>query len=244
LKEIGVLIVEDDPMVIEINTQFLRDAPGYSLLGAARTAADAVSMVERLRPNLILLDVYLPDASGVELLHRIRQAQLDLDVIMVTAAKEVPVVQDTLRLGIRDYLVKPYYRERFLKALADYREYFESLLGIQACEQRTIDQILKSGANTLPDSHPLHPSSAIPPDMARRLPKGLTPHTLGTILRLVQASADRGVLIEDVAESTGISPATIRRYLNFMLDEGMARFVPVYGGPGRPTYRYYPHRWR
>ena len=120
---INVLIVEDDPMVARFNQRYLEEINGFHLIGISNSIEDAMEKVSELQVDLILLDVYLPGKqTGMDLLDQIRKEQRDIDVLLITAASEVENIQSALRMGVVDYLIKPFEFERFKKALTSYRE--------------------------------------------------------------------------------------------------------------------------
>lgn len=85
---IKILIVEDDPAIAEIHRRFVQRLAGFEVLGVALTLFDAREQIGILRPDLVLLDVWLPDGEGFSLLRELRQAGASLDVILLTAARE------------------------------------------------------------------------------------------------------------------------------------------------------------
>ena len=116
---IKVLIVEDNPLALEINREFLKEDADFAYVGAASSGQEALDFIMGSPPDLVLLDNFLPDFNGLVLIEKVRQFNSKVDFIMVTAAKEVPIVQKSFHLGIRDYLIKPYLKERLLQALHD-----------------------------------------------------------------------------------------------------------------------------
>ena len=103
-----VLVVDDDFMVAEIHRRFVEQVDGFRAVGVARTGAEALSAARELRPQLILLDVYLPDMTGLEVLQRLRSEGDRVGVIMITAARELDTVKGALDGGAADYLIKPF----------------------------------------------------------------------------------------------------------------------------------------
>lgn len=110
-----VLVVEDDARVAQVNCSFVGRVPGFAVVGSATTAAEAERLIEAQRPDLVILDLYLPDGSGLDLLRRMRAAAHSADVIIVMASKEAVTVQEALRTGAADYILKPYRFERFAR---------------------------------------------------------------------------------------------------------------------------------
>jgi response regulator of citrate/malate metabolism len=105
---IDVLVVDDDFRVAEINAKYVGKVPGFRVTARAHNAAQALATVERGTVDLVLLDHYLPDRTGLDLVHRMREQGHGTDVIMITAASEVTTVQQAMRLGALHYLVKPF----------------------------------------------------------------------------------------------------------------------------------------
>lgn len=119
MTNISVFIVEDDPMVLDVNIGFLEKITGFALVGTSATGQDALRQIKRLQPNLVLLDMFLPDISGLDILVELRSQRVPSDVIMITAARDAQTIQEVMRLGAVDYMVKPFRFERFQKALQD-----------------------------------------------------------------------------------------------------------------------------
>lgn len=217
---IKVLIVEDNPLALEINREFLREDKDFICAGTAGSGQEALEYVRENPPDLVLLDNFLPDYNGTALIEKIRAFGKHIDFIMITAATEVPIVQESFRLGIRDYLIKPYLKERFLQALSDYKRF----LGInqaETCEQRDVDAIsLRAGRID-----------------AGQPEKGISGITLEKILSFLRETTC-GITAEEVARNIGLSVVAARHYLNNLVDKGQVRMDLQYGGPGRPRYVY------
>ena len=134
--EIRLLIVEDDQRISELHRRFVEKTPGFAVVGVANTLEAASEMVELLEPELILLDLFFPEGSGLDLLRALRAGERRIDVILITAAREVGTLQEALHGGAFDYLVKPVYFDRFQEALAKYRDYHGRLQGGAPLEQQ------------------------------------------------------------------------------------------------------------
>lgn len=105
---LDVLVVEDDFMVASIHTRFVERVPGFRVVGTASTGEHALAEVDRISPDLLLLDVHLPDISGIEVLRRLRAAGNDVGVVVITAAREADTVRAAAAGGAAHYLVKPF----------------------------------------------------------------------------------------------------------------------------------------
>ena len=106
--EFGVLVVDDDFMVARIHSRFLQTQAGFRVAGVAHTGIDALAKLAELNPDLMLLDVHLPDMSGLEVLRIARQDHPEVDVILVTAERELDSVREAWQGGAMSYLVKPF----------------------------------------------------------------------------------------------------------------------------------------
>jgi len=224
-EQIRVLIVEDDLRVAEINRRFVEKIEGFEVVGISRDGAEAKEQIEILQPDLLLLDVYLPDMLGVELVRYVRIHHPDLDIIMITAAKEVETLRAALRGGVFDYMVKPIVFERFRERLVAYRKQFIRLQQARLLEQDEIDQLWARGRETGRAT-------------ALQLPKGIDSVTLEKVREVVMAANGNGVTAEGVGKEIGASRTTARRYLEFLTEIGEAHTDLHYGTVGRPERRY------
>lgn len=218
---ISVLIVDDDFRVADIHRGFVDEVEGFSVVGTAQSASRAIELCTELAPTLVLLDVYLPDGSGTEVLRRLRD-ELAIDCFMLTAARDVGTVKRCLDLGALHYLVKPFVKDELVERLRHYRRWRQSLRTQDTGEldQPHIDHIF---------NRPGRPPST--------LPKGLSSETMALVVSAL-AGADDPLAAEDVAQLTGISRVSVRRYLRHLADSGEAILEQDYGTPGRPRHRF------
>ncbi|HHW06155.1 MAG TPA: response regulator [Clostridia bacterium] len=218
---IGIVIVEDDPMVLEINQQYIEAVGGFRILGTATHAAEGLELVRQLRPQLLLLDVFLPDQKGIEVLQEIRRLELPTDVLMVTAARDVETIQLGFRYGVVDYIIKPFRFERIKSSLESYREMYYRLQEKEALNQADIDNMGLGKVKAVKEE----------------LPKGLTETTLKQVLLLL-VKGRKSYSAEEVAAEVGLSRVTARRYLEYLEKTGRAELELQYGSVGRPVNRY------
>lgn len=224
-EKLRVLIVEDDYRVARVNRGFVEQVDGFTVAGTAATAADAEAAVATLAPDLIILDLYLPDGHGLELLRRLRSGGSPADVIVITAAKEAATVQEALRSGAVDYILKPYRFERFAEALRQYKEYRRQIITAREVEQEQLDRLLVRRR-----------PPAVTPD-AGGAPKGIDQLTLQRVLQAFK-DADGPRTAEEFGAVIGLSRTTARRYLEYLVAIGRARVEPAYGHVGRPERLY------
>jgi response regulator of citrate/malate metabolism len=226
---IGVLVVDDDYMVAGMHAAFVSHEEGFTVVGVAHSGADAVRMVADLRPDLVLLDIHLPDVNGIEVLRRLRDSEPDVDVLVISAANEVDTVRTALRGGVVNYLLKPFDREALRHRLRQYAEAHVSLAATPTIAQRELDQIF--GGSTRPGS---------PATRSPGLPKGLSPESAALVRRALRES-DAELSAMECAQLTGLSRVSARRYLEYFTQTGQAEVRLRYGSAGRPERRY---AWR
>jgi len=223
--EFSVLIVEDDPKIAEIHRHFTEKVEGFTVSGIADSLADAEKMSELFKPDLILLDLYFPEGLGTDILWRIRSRRQATDVILITAAKELEPLQDAMRGGVFDYILKPVMFSRFQDALERFREHRQKLQGETSLDQRDIDRLL-------------HPYKSTNPGEPA-LPKGIDSLTLKKVHDAFDHPHPGGLSAEEVGEKIGTSRTTARRYLEHLTAVGRLTAELVYGAVGRPERKYF-----
>lgn len=176
---IKVLIVEDDPMVSEMNKFYLQQVEGFRADGWASSAEEVLGMLEKQAYDLILLDIYMKESNGLELLSEIRRRGVKIDVIVISAASDKESIQEALQNGAVDYLIKPFEFSRLRAALNGYREQNKLFRSQERLNQSELDRLsrFKQERTT---SH--------------ELAKGFTRQTLQTIWRAVEGLRQRIVL--------------------------------------------------
>lgn len=219
---IRVLIVEDDPMVAELNRRYLASVPGFQLIAAAKNGDEALSILQKAKIDLVLLDVFMPGMDGLELLTRIRSCEFAADVILLTAARDSQSINKALRYGAVDYLVKPFEFERFSAALTAYKNRSKFMKGQEEFGQHEIDQrVLLRGQTSADD-----------------LPKGLDRKTLKKIWDNIKENSGTEFTTEELAKQVGISRVSMRKYLDFLEKADFLSLDISYGSIGRPVYKY------
>ncbi|WP_142829189.1 response regulator [Planococcus soli] len=230
-QELHVLIIEDDFRVAEINRQLVEQVDGYVVDSIAKTGDEAIAFLadSRQLPDLILLDVFIPDRKGLELLREIRGSFPHIDIIMLSAAKEAATIEETLRCGIFDYLVKPVDFFRFEQALLRFREQKRFFSSRQELEQADIDRLI--GIRSIPAAAEI---------LDGGLPKGIDQLTLVGVMEILQGSVYEGINAMETGKAVGVSRSTARRYLEHLVSIGEAKAQLNYGEIGRPERRYIP----
>ncbi len=220
MKGIRTIVVEDDPMVMQVNTQYIMNIGGFSIVGTADTGNAALDVVRRLQPDLVVLDIYLPDLSGIQVLKALRSANVPTDVILVTAARDVDTIQNAFRYGAVDYIIKPFKYSRLKSALDSYKLLHSKLHRQRSLDQEEIDGLARSKGQ-------LHEG----------LPKGLNEVTLRQVM-LCMLKSTQALSAEEVADGVGLARVTARRYLDYLEKAGKLSLEIQYGSVGRPINRY------
>jgi two-component system, CitB family, response regulator DctR len=233
-----VVLIEDDPMVQEVNKQFIEQVQGFRVVGIAGNGIDGLQMVRELSPNLVFLDVFMPSLGGIETLQRLRTMALPVEVVAVTAAKDAETIRTMLRNGAFDYIIKPFKLERVKQTLERYRMQYEAWTEAPSVTQDELDRLLHH-AGTEDDAVPKDVDyfAAAPKDGQDALPKGLNAVTLKQVLHVMRLH-DSGLSAEEAADGIGIARVTARRYLDYLEKTGRVKLEINYGGVGRPVNRY------
>ncbi|ONI72996.1 two-component system response regulator [Actinosynnema sp. ALI-1.44] len=219
---IRVLVVDDDFMVAKVHSGYVTRTPGFEVVGVAHTGADALHAARDLRPDLVLLDIYLPDMDGLTVLQELRSSQGDTDVIVISAANDVDTVRRAMRGGVLHYLIKPFSYSALFDQLRHFATLHERLDRLAVAGQADVDQVF--GAR---------------PRGASTLPKGLTDQTAELVSRVLRQHP-QGLSASECAQLTELSRVSARRYLEHFTESGKADVTLRYGGTGRPERRY---RW-
>lgn len=217
-----VLVVEDDFRIAKMHGKLIESQGGYQLAAIAYNYEQALSHIAESAPDLLLLDIYLPDRSGMELLRTIRSQNLACDVILITAAKESEMVEEGLRLGVFDYLIKPFDLAHLHNTLHKYAQFKSRLSSHEQLDQQYLNELMKLRS---------------PKPSAAQLQKGIDERTLE---RIKQAMEDRQLVqtADEIARLAGVSLSTVRNYLRYMVKENMAEEFMQYGTIGRPQRSY------
>ncbi len=218
---IKVLIVEDDPMVAELNKRYVESLTGFKVISVVSNGEDALGLLQSTEIDLLILDIYMPKMNGISLMEKMRTNFINTDVILVTAAKEAKEIDEALKLGAVDYLIKPFDKNRIKKSLNNYLARYKLLHGKDTFRQEDIDKITNSNAYC-DDTE---------------LEKGVHKNTLRIIWNFI---GNRNIFLtsEEVAEGTGLSRVTVRRYLDYLVTKGDVVSKVEYGSIGRPSYLY------
>ncbi len=221
---IRVLVVDDDFMVARIHVGFVERVEGFEVVGVAHSGAEAAEAVATLRPDLLLLDLYLPDRFGLDLLADLRNAGHPCDAVVITAAREGDAVRAAVRIGVTDYVLKPFGFGDLEERLLRYAAQRSVLERTEVTGQADVDRVFaRTSAGT---------ASVV-------LPKGMSPETAKLVEDALTAAPET-LSATEVAEGVGLSRVSARRYLEHFVSVGRADVRLRYGSTGRPERRY---RW-
>jgi two-component system CitB family response regulator len=225
MAKIKVLVVDDDPKIAEIHLRFINKIEGFDAVGMAISIAEAREMLEVFDPDLLLLDIYFPNENGIEFLWEIRALQKPVDVILITAAKEVKPLREAIRGGVFDYIIKPALFSRFQSTLHRYRMTHRKIESVSSIEQQDADIILNVQTKEKKTQE--------------ILPKGIDAISLGKIRQVFIDRNSEGIGAEEVGTRVGMSRSSARRYLEYLVETGWLSADINYGTVGRPERRFF-----
>ncbi|WP_163506665.1 response regulator [Fodinicola acaciae] len=221
---IRVLIVEDEPIAADAHAVYVDRVDGFTVVGKAGTAAEALQLLARGGIDLVLLDMVLPDQHGLQVVRAMRAAGHTADVIAVTSARDLAVVRAAVSQGIVQYLIKPFVFASLRDKLDSYRDYRRLLTRDEpVAAQHQVDHLL----------------ATLRGQDRQVLPKGLSRETFDAVAEALRGG--EGKSASEVADLLRTSRITARRYLEHLADTGLASRHPRYRGSGRPEIEY---RWR
>jgi response regulator of citrate/malate metabolism len=225
-QPIRTLVVDDDYRVAAVHAAYVAKVDGFEVVGQAHTAAEAEQAVAELAPDLVLMDVYLPDGDGLSVVRGLIDRATHPDVIVITAARDVTTVRTAMQLGAVHYLMKPFGFAALSERLQAYRRLRQRVAGLpDEADQTDVDELFGI----------LHGRGVA----GHRPAKGHSAPTLELVREAVRG-ADDAVSAAEVAQGIGISRATAQRYLNYLERHGLVRLQLRYGTTGRPEHRYAP----
>ncbi|MGF1765363.1 response regulator [Aliivibrio kagoshimensis] len=220
---IDVLIVEDEANIAELHTQFLQQSFRFKPVGIAKNLAEARNMIRLLKPQLILLDNFLPDGKGIDLLKEQLGTKNSCDIIFITAASDMDTVRESVRSGVFDYLLKPIAYDRLQDTLNRYIKYISSIKANDSVNQRHVDYLFNFQARDMESSN---------------LPKGIDELTLNKIREVFSVESSSNTA-DSLGKQIGVSKTTARRYLEYFTASGFLEAKIEHGRVGRPERVYY-----
>ncbi len=220
---IKVLIIEDDPMVAELNRYYLEQIGGFQLVASAGTAADALKVLKKKKVDLILLDIFMPGINGLEFLTQLRKSEIESDVIIVSASTDSQSIRKALQHGAVDYLIKPFEYERFRDALNVYKKRELLMKNKQTLSQKDLDKQIFN----------MEEEETV--DKKSDLPKGISGDTLKLVWDHILATQGTAFTTEEMALRVGISRVSMSKYISFLREQEVVNTEVSYGAVGRPV---------
>ncbi len=227
---IHVLLIEDDPMVQEVNKQFIERLPQFKVIDTASTGVEGLEKINILHPDLVVLDIFMPSLNGIDTIYEIRKEQMDVDVIVISAANDQKTIRKMMQNGAFDYLIKPFKFDRLKHTLEQYYAFRIKVQPDEHISQSQLDRVIFSNKST---------DTNVPLKIFHKeeIPKGLNISTLEQVMHFMsQQKAPQSA--EEVADGMGIARVTARRYLDFLNEEEFLRLEVQYGSIGRPVNKY------
>jgi CitB family two-component system response regulator CitT len=221
---VNVVIAEDDFRIAQVQELFLQKVSGVKLVGKALNAKETMEILEKGQVDLLLLDIYMPDELGIDLLSKIRENYPTVDIIMVTAATERAMLEKAIRHGVFTYLLKPVTMEKFIETIEAYKKKKKLLTSSEEVDQSMIDRYFGITNQATINQ--------------KDLPSGVDRLTLQNV-REVMDELKGGVSIEEMGEKMGASRTTARRYLEYLVSINVCTAKHEYGIVGRPERKYY-----
>lgn len=221
-----VLVVDDEPLVAAGHATYVGRVPGFEVVGVVGTLQTAIAFLAHHPVDLVLLDLNLPDGHGLDVVRAVRASGRPIDIITITAAREVEHVRRALSLGVVGYLLKPFTFADLRDRLEAYRDYRARLERATSTSQEGVDGLFSA----------MRPSAS-----GGAAPKGLAKEVLEKVIAVLADAHPHSLAASEVAEAVGTSRVTARRYLQYLADEHRAERSQRLGGSGRPEVTF---RWR
>lgn len=231
MTNVNVLIVEDDPMVLYINQTYLGKIDQFTFIGSADSSSEALTFIEHSSVDLVLIDVHLKSSSGFDLVRAIRDKNLEVDIIMITAANQSNHVEQMFRYGVIDYILKPFNFERFQASLLKFSERKNLISSTPKLSQSDLDYLAhpRDKYNSSSDSSLIEEKDV--------LEKGLTYPTLQVVKKAI-LSLPAQFTINDLSAILDLSHVSIRKYIRYLEDNDYITSHLEYGTIGRPITFY------
>ncbi|MFB8280090.1 response regulator transcription factor [Nocardia colli] len=214
-SDLTVLVVDDDFRVANLHAGIVDSIAGFTVAGTANTLGTAREILAAEPVDLALVDVYLPDGSGIDFVRELR-----CDAMVLTASTDSGAVRAALSAGALAFLVKPFPHTELAARLAAYARYRRILTAPQVDNAR-VDAALQ----------------ALRPTTTTHAPTTVTSPTKDLVLHSI-LEAGTPLSAGEVATAIGISRATAQRYLANLVGTGTLRMSLRYGSTGRPEQEY------
>lgn len=222
MASIRTLVVDDDVMIADAHREFVERVSGFTVVDVVHSGAEALRVVSNHPIDLVLPDFFLPDMSGLDVCRALRASGRPADVIAVTSARDLATVRSAVSQGVVQYLLKPFAFATLRDKLERYADYHRQMATSgQAGDQTEVDRAL----------------AALRGSSESSLPKGMSPTTLSAVVEGLRASSEP-VSASEIADAVGVARVTSRRYLEHLVEQGLADRSARYGHAGRPEFLY------
>ncbi len=224
----NVIIVEDDLMVCAILERQISRFQQLKLVGNFRRGSDALGWLAENpgSADLIVLDYYMPNMTGIEFLARLRESNNDIQVIMITSANDYEIIRAAMCCGICDYVLKPFVSARLEKAIAK----FDTVMKLKAetfvWTQEKVDVLL------CPHKH-YNMDSADGGQSARA--NKINAATLANVRKYMSTMQGKKMPLTEISDGMGLSTVTMRRYLKHLNSIGEVDITLDCKTGGRPS---------
>ena len=223
MNRIPVMIVEDDLRASYVLENTINQHSDFYVVAACESLLEAELKTEAFDPELIMVDISLPDGSGIELIKSLKSKGIKAAFMMTTAERETTTIEQAIQLGVMDYLVKPIRMSRILQALDDYLDFRKRLTKNEKIDQQEIDALFRKSAAL---------------DSTRKTPKGIDENTLEKLTQHLETIDNTPFTAEEIGEAINLSRITARRYLEYLEAQGQVSMALDYKTGGRPKQRY------
>ncbi len=111
------ILIVDDAAFMRMSLQRILEPHGFKVIGQAANGKEAVEQYKLLSPDLVVMDITMPDMNGIDALREIRKVNPEAAVLMCSAMGQMEKVVETIEAGARDFIVKPFQNDRVVAAV-------------------------------------------------------------------------------------------------------------------------------
>ncbi|OUN47962.1 response regulator [Enterococcus cecorum] len=217
-----ILMIEDEPLIQRIHQGYLQKIDATFQIVVGKDLDEARQYLKNDDIDLILLDIHLKGAHGLDLLSEIDRLTKVPDVIIISAATQSQFAQQALQAGVIDYLIKPFTFERFQQAILKWQQK-RSMLQQEFIDQASLDALFQPTVTNNPTIE---------------IEKGLSKDTLIQILNHL-TNRQVSFTIQELATELSLSHVSIRKYIQFLEQHQILTSETIYLKVGRPHQRYH-----